>query len=251
MTSSVPAVSGRRRLCIAAARVTVFAGWAAMLAACNPAHYREVTSTVTPVDYRQRHPIAIKEGDRTIELFIGAKRGELTAAQRAEVMAFASAWRREATGGIIIDLPSGTRNDLAAATAVAEVRSLLSAASVPPHGVVVRPYQPTKPNRFATVKLSYPKITATAGPCGLWPDDLGPTMSRKHFENQPYWNLGCATQRNLAAMVENPADLVQPRPEIPVNTARRTTVLEKHRKGEATATVYPDATKGQISEIGR
>ena len=36
-----------------------------------------------------------------------------------------------------------------------------------------------------------------------------------HFENRPYWNFGCANQRNLAAMVDNPADLVQPRGETP------------------------------------
>ena len=250
MNSSVPAIGTRRSAGAVASRAVIVAGCAALLAACNATHHREVTNTV-PTDYRQRHPIAIKEGDRTVELFIGAKRGELTATQRAEVLAFASAWRREATGGIIIDLPSGTRNEIAAANALHEVRSILSAAGVPPHGVVVRPYRPAAPNRFATIKLNYPKVVAEAGPCGLWPDDLGPTMSRAHFENTPYWNLGCATQRNLAAMVENPSDLVQPRTEVPAFTGRRTIVLEKHRKGEATATVYPDANKGQISEIGR
>src|SRR5437588_11973064 len=73
--------------------------------------------TITPadVDYRLRHNIAIKEGPRTVELFIGASRGGLNGEQRADVLAFANAWRRQATGGIVIDLPSGTRNELAAA----------------------------------------------------------------------------------------------------------------------------------------
>ena len=62
---------------------------------------------------------------------------------------------------------------------------------------------------------------------------------RDYFENQPYWNLGCASQRNLAAMVDNPADLVQPRGETPAYTMRRTTVLDKYRQGESTATTYP------------
>ena len=34
-----------------------------------------------------------------------------TADQRADVLAFAQAWRREATGGVIIDVPTGTRNE--------------------------------------------------------------------------------------------------------------------------------------------
>jgi pilus assembly protein CpaD len=104
--------------------------------------------------------------------------------------------------------------------------------------------------RLATLRLHYPKVTADAGPCGLWPYDLGPTYDPEHFENRQYYNFD-AHQRNLAAMVDNPADLVQPRGESPSYTARRTTVLEKYRKGEATATVYPDASKGKVSEVGQ
>ena len=73
---------------------------------------------------------------------------------------------------------------------------------------------------MATIRLNYPKISAVAGPCGLWPEDLGPSIKNKsYFENKPYYNFGCANQRNLAAMVDNPADLVQPRPETPAYTA--------------------------------
>ena len=37
-------------------------------------------------------------------------------------------------------------------------------------------------------------------------------------------------------MVDNPADLVQPRAETPAYTMRRTTVVEKYRQGDAPAT---------------
>ena len=96
-------------------------------------------------DFRLRHPIAIKEGARTVELFIGSNRGGLTGEQRADVFAIAGTWRREATGGIVIELPHGTRNEIAAANALHEVRSILSAAGVPPHAIEVRPYQPVDP----------------------------------------------------------------------------------------------------------
>ena len=79
-----------------------------MLAGCYTA--REATLESIPNDYRQRHPIVLKEAPRTVELFIGNRRGTLTATQRAEVLAFAQAWRREATGGILIDVPTGTPN---------------------------------------------------------------------------------------------------------------------------------------------
>ena len=231
------------------ARLLALVGCAALLSGC----YTTSAPVVTPAasDYRLRHPIAIKEGARTVELFIGSNRGGLTGEQRADVLAFATTWRRQATGGIVIELPAGTRNEIAAANSLHEVRSILSAAGVPPHVVEVRPYRPADPSKLATVRLNYSTMTADAGPCGTWPDDLGPTYDRQHNENVHYWNYGCATQRNLAAMVENKADLVQPRGEIPPYTGRRTTVLEKYRRGESTATVDPAAEKGKISDVGK
>ena len=35
----------------------------------------------------------------------------------------------------------------------------------------------TIPRRSPTIRLSYPRIAAVAGPCGLWPEDLGPNRS--------------------------------------------------------------------------
>ncbi len=248
MSSTHPPVADRRRVGALAARLLALVGGAGMLAGCFT-----TTQVASPAafDYRLRHPIAIKEGARTVELLVGSNRGGLTGEQRADVLALAGTWRREATGGIVIELPSGTKNEIAAANALHEVRSILSAAGVPPHGIEVRPYRPADPRKLATLKLNYSTMVAEAGPCGTWPDDLGPTYDRLHNENVQYFNYGCATQRNLAAMVENKADLVQPRGEVPPYTGRRTTVLDKYHRGESTATVYPDADKGKISELGK
>ena len=102
---------------------------------------------------------------------------------------------------------------------------------MPPQGIVVRSYRASE-RTLATVRITYPKIAAQAGPCGLWPKDVGPSLNRDYNENQPPWNFGCASQRNLAAMVDNPADLVQPRGETPPYEMRRTTVMEKYRAGQ-------------------
>jgi pilus assembly protein CpaD len=239
-----------RRTVAAGLRTLVLGTVAAVLAGCYTA--RETTRLeLIPEDYRQRHPIVLKEAPRTVELFIGNRRGNLTGVQRADVLAFAQAWRSEATGGVLIDVPTGTPNAHSAAAALQEVRSILAAAGIPAEAVATRPNTASDPRKLATMRLHYPKVTADAGPCGLWPYDLGPAMSREHFENRQYYNLGCANQRNMAAMVDNPSDLVQPRSDIPAYTARRTTVLEKYRKGTSTATVYPDAGKGKISDIGQ
>ena len=52
-------------------------------------------------------------------------------------------------------------------------------------------------------------------------------------------------------MIDNPADLEQPRSETPAYTARRTAAFEKYRKGTATTTTYPEADKAKLSDVGK
>jgi pilus assembly protein CpaD len=223
---------------------------AAALAACQ--HTNEEIVSSIPTDYRQRHPIVVQEADRTIEVFVGTGRGGLTAPQRTDVTAYAQTWLHEGTGPIAVDLPVSTPNARAATQSLQDIQAIFSSVGVPARGVTVRRYTPANPRQFATIKLNYPRVTADAGPCGVWPEDLGPTFRNPIYqENRPYSNLGCASQRNMAAMVANPADLVQPRPESPSYTQRRTTVLGKYSKGEPTATQYPDQDKGKISDVGK
>jgi pilus assembly protein CpaD len=246
MASKTP-VECKRALRIAGALV----GLSVVLGACT--HTDEAVTTASiPDDYRLRHPIAIQEADRSVVIFVGRARGGLSAEQRADVMGLAQTWLHEGTGAIVADVPTGTPNARAAESAFREAQAMLSAAGVPPNGVTVHHYHPNNPRQLATVRLSYPRISATAGPCGLWPEDLGPSIKdRGYIENKPYYNFGCAFQRNMAAMVEQPSDLLQPRPETPAYTARRTEGFDKYRKGTSTSTIYPEAEKAKLSDTGK
>jgi pilus assembly protein CpaD len=248
MTTRIP-VDRSRSLRIAGA----LAGLAVLLGAC--AHREETTSSITssiPTDYRQRHPIAIQEAERSIVIFVGHGRGGLSASERSDVAGLAQSWLHEGTGTIIIDVPVNTSNAAAAADAFREVHALLVAFGVPPRGISVHRYHPDNPRQMATIRLNYPRISAVAGPCGLWPEDLGPSIHDKSYiENKPYYNFGCSYQRNMAAMIDNPSDLVQPRPETPAYTMRRTEAFEKYRKGAPTATTYPDGEKAKLSDTGK
>jgi pilus assembly protein CpaD len=55
----------------------------------------------------------------------------------------------------------------------------------------------------------------------------------------------------MAAMIDNPSDLVQPRPETDTYTARRTVAFEKYRKGATTTTNYPEADRAKLSDTGK
>jgi pilus assembly protein CpaD len=226
-------------------------GLSVALGACTDTT-REVVTARIPDDYRQRHPIAIQEAERSVVILVGHARGGLSAEQRADVMGLAQVWLHEGTGAIVAEVPVGTPNARAAADAFREAHALLSAAGVPPRGVTVRHYHPDDPRQLATVRLNYPKISAVAGPCGLWPEDIGPSIKDKgYIDNKPYYNFGCAYQRNMAAMIDNPSDLLQPRSETPAYTVRRTEGFEKYRKGATTATIYPEAEKAKLSDTGK
>ena len=239
-------IAESRGVAALAIRAAIVAGCALVICGCNTDQPQIAAVPDVPTDYRLRHPITISEADHSLEIFVGSNRGELSATQRAELLAFAQTWKREATGGVLVDLPRGTGNERAAAEAVPAIRSILAASGVPADGIVVRGYH-SPGGRLATIHITYPKISAQAGPCGLWPQDIGPSLNRGYFENQPPWNFGCASQRNLAAMVDNPADLVQPRAETPTYTMRRTTVVEKYRAGTSTATQYPTTDTAKVA----
>lgn len=204
-----------------------------------------------PYDYKQRHPITLQEGKRTVELFVSRRRPGLTPAQRSNVGAFAHNWHRDATGGVEIRVPSGTGNDRVFGETAVEIQGILVEAGIPQSGIAVRPLWQADPSLLMPIVLVYPRMTAAAGPCGRWPNDIGPGAGIEYDTNQPYWNLGCAMQRNLASMVDDPADLVQPRGEAPAYTARRSVVLDKYRKGEDTTTQYRDTDKAKIADVGK
>jgi len=244
MTNTAVAIARRLRIAVA------LMGLAVTLAACNTTE--EVVTQTVPTDYRQRHPIAVQEGQRSIVIFVGQSRGGLSESQRADVAGIARDWVREGTGAVVVDVPVDTANAKAAAATWREIRSVLGAAGVPSRAIVQHPYRPVDPGLLPTIRLSYSKITAVAGPCGLWPEDVGPSMYNPTYDqNKPYFNLGCATQRNFAAMIDNPADLEQPRPEAPAYTERRSIAFERYRKGTATTTNYPEADKAKLSDTGK
>jgi pilus assembly protein CpaD len=225
---------------------------ALLVGACNT---NGAATHSAPFEYRDRHPIRISEGEHAIHVLVGTGRGDLTAEQRAQITWLAGEWRRDSTGRLLVEIPKGSANARAAAYASREAQSVLRAAGVPAAAIAVRAYDAAD-ERLAALRISYARIEAAAGPCGVWPEDLGvapyPSLQRMpaNFDNRPYWNLGCATQQNLAAMVANPEDLIQPRATAPGYAARRQTVMEKYRKGENPSGKY-ETNEANLSEIAQ
>lgn len=202
-----------------------------------------------PTDVRDRFPIKITETERSIEIFGGSGHGRLTASQRAEVAAFARAWRRESSGRLHVDVPIGVRAQHAVSHTAREVVGVLAAMGVPQAAIERRPYKPAEPMSFGPIRISYPQLGAVAAPCSATIGNVGPGFHM--IENDPFWNHGCATQHNLAAMIVNPEDLVQPRAEERPDATRRQAIIEKWRQGQDPSTTYATKSDSKVSNVGQ
>ena len=194
----------------------------------------------------------MKEGKKTLELFVGAGRGGLSPTQRAEVLAFAQNWRRDATGGVTIDRPVGGANERAANDTLKEALSIIvqrrRAQQRHRHPARIRPGG--EQARDPAAQLS------ADGRARPGPAACGPTISAR--ATTPSTSRTGRTTTSAAPRSAtsppwstNPHDLVQPRAETPAYTAKRTFGVDKWRKGESPATTYPDANKGAISDLGK
>lgn len=69
--------------------------------------------------------------------------------------------------------------------------------------------------------------------------------------NLPAPNTGCAMQRNFAAMIEDPQDLLYPRNETPRPGERRDVVWGKYVEGQPTLSKRDPSEHANASEISR
>lgn len=230
-----------------AAALTI-GGLALSLAACNSSGGADPFAqslAITQDDYRTNHPITIQDQISTIDIPVSVDSQRLPTDQRANVAYFAQAFLRSGTAVIAVVAPSGSPNQVAAAGIAVQVEDVLRKSGIDPHSIDYRVYRASKDERVAPVRVAFNRIGATTAPCGPWPDDMTATKYNRHFAN-----YGCATQQNLAALVENPLDLLYPRGMTPADAARRADVLQKYRGGERFAGDTSAETGGSIASVG-
>ena len=187
----------------------------------------EITGAV-PDDYRRNHPIAIEEQVETLDVPVGLYTNRLTDSAKANVVGFGQKFQGSGSSVIAVVAPSGSSNQTVAAGIAVEIEDVLRQSGVPPPAIDYRVYRAGTAERNAPVRVAFSRITAHTAPCGPWPDQVSVNGQNRH-----YFNFGCATQQNLAAMVANPLDLLYPRGLTPADAARRADVLEKYRTGAA------------------
>lgn len=197
-------------------------------------------------DASRVHPISVDTDVPSLTILAARGKTGLTDGDRAAVAAFAAAYKERGHGALTVATPSGSPNAAAAVNVLAEVRDALGERGVPADAISYTPYRASSADSDAPLILSYKRYVATPSPCGNWSTDYAHDP-----KNVPPPNFGCATQNNLAAMLADPADLVEPRNMTPADAARRATVFDKYRKGESTASERRESDSGAVSEVNK
>ena len=151
---------------------------------------------------------------------------------------------RTGQGKLVVAAPSGSPNEVAAFKALKRVRSLIKSDGIAYGSVEMTPYY-QEDNPQPPLKISYVRYVAEAPSCGDWSDNLA-----EDARNTNYKNFGCAQQKNLAAMIANPQDLIMPRGMHPRSSERRDTTWQKYVKGETTITKRDSKEEsGKIADV--
>jgi pilus assembly protein CpaD len=187
------------------------------------------------MDYRERHPVVLAHAPKTLDVFTSA--GGIDPRQREDIEDFAIEYRRYGEGAMRIEVPEDRRGPTRRSLSL--VRSALANAGVSGSQIAVASYSVGDSSLASPIRLSFKRMQAKVGTrCGLWPQDLGVSNAKFNANNEPYWNLGCAMQSNVAAQVADPVDLVRGRTEGRVDTVRRMENIKKLRDGQDPSTSY-------------
>jgi pilus assembly protein CpaD len=211
----------------------------------------DLSASLAPDDVRERHPIVLRDAPKSLDVFVGRAGGGLDERQAEDVAVFAQDYRRSGRGGLVAQVPTGTRRDAAAGHTLQGIRAALARGGVPGSALSVRSYPVNDPGLASPIRLTFASLQAAVPhQCGQWPDDLGTSSYRTSANNEPYWNFGCSSQATLAAQVADPIDLVRARPEGRPDIAKRMGAITKLREGKDPSTEYRQQTPQINSAVG-
>ncbi|HEV3044739.1 MAG TPA: CpaD family pilus assembly protein [Roseiarcus sp.] len=195
-------------------------------------------------DYHTRHPILLTDAPTTLDVFpVGV--GGLDATTIADVRAFAARYAQYGVSRIVIVAPAGGGPRIHAG--VEAVRRTLASAGL--SGRIGLGVYPVADRLLAApIKLSFIGLKAEVpSPCGQWPTDLASGSSTIGWQNQTYWNYGCATQSMMAAQVADPRDFVRASASGPGDVQMSLRAINNVRQGADPGTDW----KIQNSNIGQ
>lgn len=195
-------------------------------------------------DYTLQHPLKVET--RTALLILEpAPGGRVKPMDLPAIKEFSRDFGNKAAGGITVRIGATTTADPLAQAFANDVVQVLSSLDVP--ATAIRLSYATDPNsaKYGRAVMEFPIYVALVDECGTWKD-------RPEFTplNENTYNYGCSMQRNIAAMVVNPRDLVDAAESTGRLAARSDNVVGKYIVGakigasDETPAISPMTTTG-------
>lgn len=184
----------------------------------------------------QNHPIAVRETYTRAQFIAPDPAARMPPDEATRLGSFVADYLERGHGALAVSVPKSAHS----AGIISYFGRKLVSLGIPEARIQVGTHDAAKGK---TVWLQYSAYQAKVDGCGDWSDNVDFTLM-----NKPTKNFGCATQYNLAAQVDNPADLAAPRKMDGSSGARRADVIEKYEKGSSTA-AKGDKTSVKISNI--
>lgn len=172
---------------------------------CDDARRMPDSTAVALNNTELRHPIAFNVRRVTLDVEVPAGAEGLSANQDVDVYRFLDRYKREANGRLVIAVPTAPRHAAAMAESLKDIQRKVVEAGVDYR--IIRTAK-TPAAEVPAIRLAYQQPVAVPPTCDKWGENVGRNEARI-----PYPNFGCATQHNLAVMVDNSRDLQRPQDE--------------------------------------
>jgi len=189
-------------------------------------------------DPMANHPITVEPSYQSIKVSYSG--GALAPADAPKLEAFLNDYRQHGNGKIAISVPAGAGMQ----QTVVALANQINEMGVSRDRILVATRDAGTGG--SQVELNYISYQARSAACGDWSEDLAYTA-----ENTTAKNFGCANQHNMAMMVADPRDLLEPRAMDGANAARRQAVIGNYEAGKVTSADKSSDQKTSVSDIGR
>ncbi|MDC9700834.1 MAG: CpaD family pilus assembly protein [Alphaproteobacteria bacterium] len=216
-----------------------------VLSACGSENNQIIA--VNPfMSVEQRHPIRVLEGVKYFEVPVPHGEKGMTLMQKSQFSSFIADYKNGSESELTVRVPIKPKSENAVRRVVKDIRELIMFAALPSHRIKYITYKGKQGRAVFSVFVTYPGIQALPeNKCGIWGNSFS-----YNKENTPYYNLGCATQNNLALMLDDPMDMKQPRIMEPPLADRSGTIGKAFVAGKNTAS-SKKVEGGRISEVGQ
>lgn len=208
----------------------------------NGAGLEDMAAGQTRTMAHERFPIQVVSSNEEMSLMVPSNAAVLSQEDRARVSMFAASYRKGGHGELWLASPTGSENEAASNTALAEISKIFVEQGLSPAAVNMTTYHSAADN--APITIRYKVFDAQSPNCRRWNQNLATTPL-----NGASPNFGCSTQSNLAVMLDDPHDLVEPRGMTAADADRRSTVLTKYRNGEITSTERSADESGAVTKM--